>query len=261
MTSDAPRLLLLTRPRPQAPAWLAKLAALGVPARALPLMEIAPPADGGAAAREAWALLSQARLAMFVSPNAVAGFFAQRPVGASWPAGTLAATVGPGSAQALLEAGVPAAQLLQPPADAASLDSEHLWPLLAGEDWQGRLALILRGEGGREWLAERLRERGARLQALSVYRRGCPQLDAAEQALLAQALARPEAHVWLFSSAEAITHLAALAERARPDQDWSAVRAIATHPRIAERAQALGLRHVVLARPEAGAVATAFVSA
>lgn len=257
MNSQAPRLLLLTRPRPQAPAWLARLTALGVPARALPLMEIAPPADGGAAARQAWALLPQARLAMFVSPNAVAGFFAQRPAGASWPAATLAATVGPGSAQALLEAGVPAGQLVQPPADAASLDSEHLWPLLAGEDWQGHLALVLRGEGGREWLADRLRERGARLQALSVYRRGCPRLDAAEQALLSQALVQPAAHVWLFSSAEAIGHLAQLAG---PAQDWSSAQAIATHPRIADRARTLGMGHVVLARPEAAAVAQAFAS-
>jgi uroporphyrinogen-III synthase len=246
--------LLLTRPRPQANAWLQRLSVLGVQARSLPLIEIAAADDDGAAARQAWALLPQARLAMFVSPNAVTHCFAARPAGMAWPADALAATVGPGSAAALRAAGVPGALIVQPPADAPSLDSEHLWPELAGHDWQGRLVLMLRGDGGREWLAERLRERGAELRCLSVYRRRCPVLDATEQGLLAQALAEPARHVWLFSSAEAIGHLQALAG---PSANWAPARAIATHERIAERARRLGLGHVVLARPDAAAVAQA----
>ena len=249
----APPTLLLTRPRPQAGAWLQRLQALGVVARSLPLIEIVP-ADDADPARAAWAGLPQAALAMFVSPNAVTHFFAARPPGQGWPADTLAATVGPGSAQALREAGVPAAQIVQPPPDAPSLDSEHLWPLLAVRDWQGRLALVIRGAGGRDWLAERLRERGARVRDVSVYQRRCPRLEPGERALLAAALAAPAAHVWLFSSAEALGHLQTLAGA---PVDWSQARAIATHARIAERARALGFGHVVLARPEAAAVAQA----
>jgi uroporphyrinogen-III synthase len=248
--------LLLTRPRPQAGAWLQRLAALGVEARSLPLIEIVAAADEGAAAREAWALLPRARLAMFVSPNAVTHCFAARPSGMAWPADVLAATVGPGSAAALHAAGVPEALIVQPPADAPSLDSEHLWPQLAGHEWQGRRVLLLRGDGGREWLAERLRERGAEVRGLSVYRRRCPSLDEAEQGLLSRALAAPAQHVWLFSSAEAIDHLQTLAGSA---VDWAAARAIATHERIAERARGLGLGHVVLTRPDAGAVAQALL--
>ncbi len=248
--------LLLTRPRPQADAWLQRLAALGVEVRSLPLIEIAAADDEGAAAREAWALLPQARLAMFVSPNAVTHCFEARPSAMSWPAGVLAATVGPGSAAALRAAGVPEALIVQPPADSPSLDSEHLWPELVGHEWQGRLVLMLRGDGGREWLAERLRECGAEVRGLSVYRRRCPSLDKAEQRLLAQALGAPAQHVWLFSSAEAIDHLQALAGAA---VDWTAARAIATHERIAARARRLGLGHVVLARPDAGAVAQALL--
>jgi uroporphyrinogen-III synthase len=251
----APKTLLLTRPRAQAADWLQRLTGLGVAAQSLPLIEIAPAADGGMAAAAAWAELPAARLAMFVSPNAVSAFFAARPVGQAWPAGTLAATVGPGSARALAAAGVPPSLIVQPPADAASLDSEHLWPLLAGEDWSGRLALILRGAGGRDWLAQRLIERGAQLRQIGVYQRRCPRLAAQEQALLDAALARPRDHVWLFSSAEAIGHLQTLAG---PAADWSRGLAIATHQRIAARAEALGLGHVVLARPDAAAVAAAF---
>ncbi|QPF76694.1 uroporphyrinogen-III synthase [Roseateles sp. DAIF2] len=247
--------MLVTRPQAQAVEWLQRLAPLGVTARALPLIEIAPAEDGGAAAAQAWAELPRTRLAMFVSPNAVEAFFAARPAGQAWPAQTLAATVGPGSARALAAAGVPPAQIVQPPPDAASLDSEHLWPLLAGEDWTGQQALILRGAGGRDWLAQRLAERGALVRQFGIYQRRCPHLDAAGQALLAAALARPDDHVWLFSSAEAVGHLETLAG---PGADWSRGRAIATHARIAARAEALGLAHVVLARPAPDAVAAAF---
>ncbi len=225
---------------------------LGVPCALLPLLDIHPLDPGPA--REAWGRLAEQSLLMFVSPNAVEHFFAARPEGVAWPAHTLAATVGPGSAQALLGHGVPPALLRQPPADAPSLDSEHLWPLLAGEDWHGRQVLLVRGDGGREWLADRLREAGARVTGLSVYRRQAPSLSAEEQAVLTAALAAPQDHVWLFSSAEAIAHLPQLAG---PQADWTRSRAIATHERIAEGARRLGVGHVVLTRPDAVAVAQA----
>jgi len=248
----APLKLVLTRPRPQAGEWLQRLAELGVAAQSLPLIEIL--AEDGAKAATAWAQLAEAALVMFVSPNAVEQFFASRPAGQAWPAQTLAACVGPGSARALLVAGVPAALIKQPPADSASLDSEHLWPQLANEDWQGRLVLLLRGDGGRDWLAERLRERGAHTEYLSVYRRRCPQLNRDEQDLLNAILAAPTDFVWLFSSAEALGHLRSLVP---PGQDWSAGLCICTHERIAAAARHTGLGHVVLARPDAAAVARA----
>jgi len=245
--------LVLTRPRQQAGGWLTRLAALGVNAVSLPLIEIV--AGPPQAAAEAWQQLPGAALAMFVSPNAVEHFFKGRT--GDWPADTLAACVGPGSAHALQGAGVPPQSIVQPPADADALDSEHLWPLLATRDWQGKLALILRGDGGRDWLAERLREQGARTLDFSVYRRRCPVLDAAEQRLLADIAAQADAHfVWLFSSAEAIGHLASFLP-SLTDADWSRQRAIATHARIAERARQLGFGDVVLARPDAAAVAAA----
>ena len=167
---------------------------------------------------------------------------------------------------------MPAARLVQPPAASDSLDSEHLWPELArvaGADWSGRRALLVRGDGGREWLGDRLREAGAEVAAVSVYRRSCPRLSAQTDALLRTALGEPERHVWLFSSSEAIGHLEALekgtrggdsvggADSPRPPR-WERVLALATHERIAVRAQALGVGHVVLVRPDAEAVAAGF---
>ncbi|MFY7866030.1 uroporphyrinogen-III synthase [Roseateles sp.] len=246
--------LVLTRPRQQTLDWLSRLAQFGVDALSLPLIDIVP--SDGSAASAAWQELPGAGMAMFVSPNAVSQFFAHRPAGRVWPAQTLAACVGPGSAKALLAEGVPADQIVQPPLGAASLDSEHLWPQLQQRGpWQGRRCLMLRGDGGREWLAERLREAGAQTLAFNVYQRRSPSLDASGQTLLAQILQRPERHVWLFSSAEAIGNLQGLAP---PATDWSRASCIATHERIAARARTLGLGLVVLARPEASSVVEAF---
>lgn len=244
--------LIVTRPRQQCAGWLARLAALGTPAVALPLIDILPARDP-AAVQAAWAALGAAGapidLAVFVSPNAVERFFAHAGA-ARWPAHTLAACVGPGSAQALAAHGVPEALIVQPTADAASLDSEHLWMALAPRrDWAGARVLLLRGDGGREWLAERLAEAGARVDAVTVYHRSGPQFSADEQALLAAVQAEPLRYVWLFSSAEAVGHL--------QGHDITGQRAIATHPRIAEAARAAGFAPVVLARPAPEAVTQA----
>jgi uroporphyrinogen-III synthase len=239
--------LLVTRPRPQCAAWLARLAELGVEAAALPLIEILPARDPGPVAA-AWAALPAVDLAIFVSPNAVEHFFAHAT--AAWPPHALAACVGPGSAQALAAHGVPAASIVQPAADAASLDSEHLWEQLSPRrDWAGARVLLLRGDGGREWLAERLAEAGASVEAVTVYHRAGPCFSAAEQALLAQAQADPLRFVWLFSSAEAVGHLQGMG--------LAGQRAIATHARIADAARAAGFAPVVLARPAPEAVTQA----
>ena len=247
--------LILTRPLAQAQDWLQRLAGLGIAAQSFPLIEIAAQGGAAEAAAAAWQRLPGASLAFFVSPNAVQNFFAFRPAAQAWPAATLAACVGPGSAKALQDAGVPAALILQPAADSASLDSEHLWPLLQSLDWRGRQVLMLRGDGGREWLADRLRERGAEIALFSVYSRRCPQLDGPQQARMREFLAAPQDFVWLLSSAEGVANLATLAPVA---QDWSRSVCLATHARIAEAARALGFGHVVLTRPDALALVQAF---
>jgi uroporphyrinogen-III synthase len=247
--------LLVTRPRPQCAAWLAKLASLGVHAAALPLIEILPARDA-APVQAAWAALPSVDLAMFVSPNAVEHFFAHARE--PWPAHTLAACVGPGSAQALVAHGVPPELIVQPAADAESLDSEHLWQQLASRRaWPGARVLLLRGDGGREWLAERLTEAGAQVDAVTVYHRSGPHFTAVEQAVLGAALADPAGHAWLFSSAEAVGHLQAHLQADLQGPGLTGQRALATHPRIAEAARAAGFVPVVLARPEPEAVTQA----
>jgi uroporphyrinogen-III synthase len=242
--------VLVTRPQPQADQWVRKLAALGVQAVGVPLLDIGAPADPEAVL-QAWSRLATYRAVMFVSPNAVERFFAASPGGAPWPEGVWAAGTGPGTQAALVQAGVRRAQVLSPPADGGKFDSESLWPLLAERGpWAGASMLIVRGEGGRDWLSDRLRAEGAVVHFVEAYRRLEPQWDAEATQAVADALARPADHVWLLSSSEAARHL----PRLQPGADWSACRALATHTRIAEAAVEVGFGDVVTVAPTPEAV-------
>ena len=253
--------LLITRPQPQAGEWVARLQGLGCAASALPLLGISDAADTApvlaawqSIARRAEGGEAQLAMVMFVSPSAVERFFAPRPAGQAWPADLLACGTGPGTRAALQKCGVPENLLRTPPASGGQFDSEALWTLLRPQlHWQGRQALIVRGEGGRDWLAETLRLQGAEPRFVEAYRRTAPVWDAAGQALLQQALAQPDRFCWLFSSSEAVGQLPALA----PQADWSRARALATHARIAESARRLGLTELRLVSPSPEAVAAA----
>ena len=148
--------VIVTRPAAQAADWVRRLEAEQIDAVALPLIGVAPAGDG-AAVEAAWAMLATQRLVVFVSPNAVEHFFSVRPAGMRWPTGVLAGAPGPGTTRALLDLSVPAAQIVAPAADAAQFDSESLWRQLTAQDWQGACVLIVRGDGGRDWLGQTLR--------------------------------------------------------------------------------------------------------
>ena len=110
--------------------------------------------------------------------------------------------------------------------------------------------LVVRGEQGRDWLADTLQAQGAAVQFVAAYRREAPRLDAAGSALLHAAQVHAQDHVWLFSSSEAIGHLRALA----PAANWGRSQALATHPRIAQAARAAGFAQVDLLAPGPAAV-------
>jgi uroporphyrinogen-III synthase len=233
------------------------LRALGLDAQALPLIDIAPLADP-APLRAAWSQLAAQALVMFVSANAVQHFFAERPSGQpAWPPGVWAAAAGPGTAQALCQAGVPSAQVLSPAADALAYDTEALWTLLQPLPWQGRQVLVVRGEDGRDWLAQTLQAQGAQVRFLPAYRRRLPQPDAAGQALLARAQAAPGSQLWLFSSSEAVANL----QRLAPGVAWNAASALATHARIAQAAREAGFGQVQAVGPQRAAVLEAALGA
>lgn len=261
------RRVLVTRPAQDAAQWVADLQAQGIAAEALPLIAItASPTNRAAllAARERLARHPAFyRAVMFVSGNAAAYFFEsnQAPTLAGKALAALetrAWTPGPGTARVLLQCGVPAECIDGPAPDAAQFDSEALWARVAPQVRPGDRVLVVRGAStgapagpgqGRDWLAARIHAAGGQVDFVVAYERGAPAFDAPQQAL-----ARRAAHdgtLWLFSSSEAIAHLA----QALPGQDWAAAHALATHPRIAQAARAAGFGCVSECKPALADVA------
>ena len=247
--------VLVTRPAVQAAEWVVQLRAKGIDAAALPLIGIAPAVNTMPVVL-AWVRLAKCKLVVFVSPNAAEQFFAVKPLGMFWPAHVYAGSTGPGTTQALVKLGVPREWVLEPAADSAQFDSESLWARLATLDWKGTSVLLVRGDGGREWLADKLREREAQVSKVVAYHSVPPKFSKPHRTLLNAALSEPQQHLWLFSSSEAVSHLAG----AVTFGNWGKAWAVATHPRIAARAQELGFSNVVQTRPALEAVATCIQS-
>ena len=242
--------VLVTRPEPQASEWTHALSLRGLDALALPLLAIVRPQDPAAVAR-AWTALGQLDGVMFVSPSAAQAWIDARPANHAWPARVWVAAPGPGTARSLAALG--AEHTLVPPADAEQFDSDALWSAISHRDWRGRRILIVHGGGGRDELAQRWRAAGAVVDKLEAYRRDDAPWSAAQQAAFDAAVSDPAAHVWLFSSGDAIGRL----ERRAAHVQWHAHRALCTHPAIAERARRAGFANVHECRPEIDAVAAA----
>jgi uroporphyrinogen-III synthase len=249
--------VIVTRPLREAQGWVRELSAASLDAKALPLIEIRP-ADDPAPVRKAWQQLADYVGVMFVSANAVDGFFAARPAAASsfgtqGAIKTRAWATGPGTTAALKRAGVAPECIDAPAADAPQFDSEALWQRVGKIVQAGQRVLIVRGSDGqnesavqgvgRDWFAKRVSEAGAAVDFVVSYQRARPRLDAAQLQLAREAAA--DGSVWLFSSSEALANLLANL----PGQDWHAARAVATHPRIAAAAQQAGFGTVLESRP------------
>lgn len=238
MAPRTPR-VLVTRPAVDAQRWTDALRGHGIEAESLPLIEIAP-LDDTAALQAAWRDVPRHAALMFVSANAVQHFMAARPAGQALQA--QAWGTGPGTEAALRAAGWPAERLRCPAPDANKFDSEALWALVQADvqTWAGRSVLIVRGAdaqgrlAGRDWLAQQLQDAGVHVQQCVAYVRRAPVLDEAQLVLARSAL--HDGRWWLFSSSEAAQNLAQLV----PGGIGPASRALATHPRIAQRLQQLG---------------------
>jgi uroporphyrinogen-III synthase len=252
--------VLVTRPIDQAIHWVTQLAQHGIVAKPLPLLTIEALADSSAV-HAAWQVLPSYQLVMFVSPNAVEQFFAQKPFHGqsipTWPGAVQVASAGPGTTASLLEQGVPVATIIEPARDAAQLDSEALWQELRLLHWRGARVLVVAGQTGRDWLTQQLQDHGARVDRLVAYRRipspWTAQLDAWAQ----DALARPTCHLWCFSSSEAMSHLVAR----YPAPQWASSMALTTHPRIAQAARQAGFARVYSTGPTLAAVVACIQSA
>jgi uroporphyrinogen-III synthase len=248
----AGRCIVVTRPLAQSGPLAEAIKAAGGEPLIFPLLEIAP-ADDAQPLAESAARLAQYDWAVFISPNAVdyalPTLLAQKP----WPVSLRPAAVGQGTVRALAAYGITGCI-----APSERFDSEALLalPELASEQVAGKRVAIFRGDGGRELLADTLRQRGATVDCITCYRRSPPSagglpLLAAWRAGKLDALA--------VSSSEGLRYLLALLD----NEGRNFLRAtplFVPHARIAETARELGLRNIVLSDAADAGIMAALVA-
>ena len=244
------RSVLVTRPSGRADALVAALASAGFDVRHVPLLSVAaldPVADGAIFQRSKAHLLDLDRYqrVIAISVNAVhfgvdwlAQYWPQWPLGLRWYG------IGAATAEALRQRDIDAVE------PGGNQNTESLLALPAFADLSGERVLILRGVGGREALAQALRERGAQVDYAECYRRLPPQLSAQQVAALWQ----PPADAVCLNSAETLQQFWQLL----PAQGQALYReraVIVPSARVAALARELGLRRVITAT-NAGSAAT-----
>lgn len=242
--------LLITRPAEECAALAAHLAERGVFGSALPLLAIEPLAESPAQLECVRGLERYCVVIVVSKPAARLGL---ELLGRHWP------QLPP--ALRWFAVGVATGELLH------NYGVDACWPE-KGDDSEALLALpslqvalqvsaprvlILRGETGRDFLAERLRGQGVTVDYLPLYRRACPAYPAGE--LLARVRGQG-LNGLVVSSGEGLANLHALAGEA-----WSELAALplfVPSPRVAELARALGASDVIDCR---GASAPALLAA
>ena len=242
--------LLLTRPAEECEALAATLAEQGVFSSSLPLLAIEPLAESP---EQRATILDLDRYCAVIVVSKPAARLGLDLLDRYWPQ--------PPSRQAWFSVGAATGTLL---ADYGLTvhwpetgdDSEALWELPAFNEAlvaPGARVLIMRGEGGREFLAERLRGQGVAVDYLELYRRRLPPYS---PGTLVQRIRTECLNGLVVSSGQGLENLQRLAA-----QDWSEVSRLTLFvpsPRVAEQARAAGATNVVDCR---GANASALLAA
>ncbi len=156
--------VLVTRPRTQATELVSAIENAGGTAFCFPVIQVAA-LDENVVSTNA-AELAKPDIAVFVSRNAV-------EYGVKYTGGGKIAVIGPATAAAIKSAG--RIVDIQP---ATGFDSEHLLAEPALLNVKGQHVRIIRGDTGRELLADELTARGALVDYLSVYERRLPDVSA-----------------------------------------------------------------------------------
>lgn len=251
MTGPEPlsgRSIVVTRPLAQAGTLADMITAAGGEAVIFPLLEIGPAPDPAPLA-DAVARIGGYSLAIFISPNAVDYSLPAILSRGPWPSTLTPAAVGQGTVRALAVHGVSGAV-----APTQRFDSEALLelPELQAAQVSGRSVAIFRGDGGRELLADTLRERGARVDCIPCYSRSAPAGGAAP---LMQRWQEGRLDALTVSSSEGLRYLVDMLD-ADGRNRLATTPVFVPHERIAENAAALGLKNVILTGPaDAGIIA------
>jgi uroporphyrinogen III methyltransferase/synthase len=241
--------LLLTRPVDESAALAAVLADAGIYSSSLPLLDIEPvpvTESGQAVLRglnQYCAVIVVSKPAARLCVELLRQYWPQPP-DLPW------FSVGAATGQILADAGL---SVFYPDNGDDSEALLELGPLRQAIDRPDPRVLIVRGEGGRGLLAERLREQGASVDYLELYRRGLPQYAKGELPARVEA---ERLNALVVSSGQSFEHLHRLAGEA-----WPALARLplfVPSPRVADMARAAGARTVIDCR---GASAAALLAA
>jgi uroporphyrinogen-III synthase len=230
--------IAITRPADQAETLAELVRDAGGTPILFPLLAIAPLNDY-AAFDAIVDRLDDFDWAFFISSNAVQHGIQRVLSRRQLPPRLRYAAVGPATAAQLQQFGV--ADVLIP---ADRFDSESLLNLAEMHDVAGKRCVVFRGVGGRELLADTLRQRGAQVEFAECYRRINPNPDARELTRMWQ---NGRLQAIVVTSSEALRNLL---EIAGDKADWlRATPVFVNHARIAEYAREQGLQAITARTP------------
>jgi uroporphyrinogen-III synthase len=190
--------VLVTRPAHQAENLSGLIQGRGGEAVRFPVLDIVA-RDNIEEVQDALKNLDKFQWVVFISPNAV-NFALKANNGKIDRLKTVRfAAVGRATAQALEAAGLAVDVVPE-----QGYTSEALLAMPQMQQVKGQACLIVRGEGGREELANTLRSRGAVVQYLEVYKRTIPSIDSSQ---VVQLLAQHRLDVITVTSGEALQNL------------------------------------------------------
>ncbi|WP_341960772.1 uroporphyrinogen-III synthase [Pseudomonas sp. RC10] len=241
--------LLLTRPAEESQALAETLAQAGVFSASLPLLDIEPLPVSEENRSIIYDLAAYCAVIVVSKPAARLGL---EMVDEIWPQPPMQTwfTVGAATGQILDDYGLRVFFPEHGDDSEALLDLPQLQDAISGYDPK---VLIMRGEDGRELLAERLRQRGVSVDYLPLYRRNLPQYPAS---VLPQRVAAERLNGLVVSSGQGFQHLRDLAGDAWPS--LAQMPLFVPSPRVAELAREAGALTVVDCR---GASASALLAA
>lgn len=217
--------VLVTRPPPQGEILCSYISALKGHSIYLPTIEIIPCNISLVLADYDWGI--------FVSPQAV---YQSVKKLISLPAQI--AAIGEGTANALREVHLPVHAYPQ-----KEWNSEGLLALSEFQNLAGQKIAIIKGEGGREILFEKLIERQAEVDCLSVYQRVLPKIESAKYTDL---LRRNCINVVICTSNEGLQNLKILLQEA-----WAYLQnlpVIVISKRMQIKANELGFKKIIVAK-------------
>lgn len=230
--------ILNTRPKGQGTSLTQQLRALGAECIEIPAIHIQP--------TETWLddipPLQSIHHAIFTSTNAVHCFFNTIiKHNIPWPECIKTIAIGHKTASALTT------QHIKVSAVPDIADSEHLLRLSTLQGIIKKEILLIKGEGGRALIAQALRQRGAALHTLNVYRRTLP----GHSSTGLQALWQNDAvDIILFTSEEAIRNTFTLFGKAA--KTWLCSKpCLVISQRLKNVASSLGIKHIIISQYDA----------